>query len=141
MTGRRPDWSRSGASEADSEPDTRRQAGHIPVLLDAVLAAVAPRDDAVYVDATFGAGGYSMALLEAARCRVVGIDRDPGAVQRGHKLAESSGRTTDDHRGALQRDGSPTRLCSRRANRGHHLGSGGLLGATRYARARLFVSL
>jgi 16S rRNA (cytosine1402-N4)-methyltransferase len=88
MTGRRPDRSRSEASDADSELDTRRQAPHIPVLVDAVLAALAPRDGAVYVDATFGAGGYSMALLGAARCRVVGIDRDPDAVRRGRKLAE-----------------------------------------------------
>ena len=53
---------------------------HVPVLADAVLAALAPRDDALYVDGTFGAGGYSAALLAAARCRVVAIDRDPDAV-------------------------------------------------------------
>jgi 16S rRNA (cytosine1402-N4)-methyltransferase len=64
---------------------------HIPVLADAVLAALAPRDDAVYVDATFGAGGYSEALLGAARCRVFGIDRDPDAVARGRALAEKHG--------------------------------------------------
>jgi 16S rRNA (cytosine1402-N4)-methyltransferase len=56
-----------------------------------VLAALAPRDDAVYVDATFGAGGYSEALLGAARCRVFGIDRDPDAVARGQALAEKHG--------------------------------------------------
>ncbi len=61
--------------------------GHIPVLVEAVLAALAPRDDAVYVDATFGAGGYSEALLGAARCRVFGIDRDPETVARGEALA------------------------------------------------------
>jgi 16S rRNA (cytosine1402-N4)-methyltransferase len=88
MTGRRVDRSRHEASGADSELDTRRQAVHIPVLVDDVLAALSPRDDAVYVDATFGAGGYSMALLGAARCRVVGIDRDPDAVRRGQKLAQ-----------------------------------------------------
>jgi 16S rRNA (cytosine1402-N4)-methyltransferase len=60
---------------------------HIPVLLDAVLAALAPSDGAVYVDATFGAGGYSAALLGAARCRVLGIDRDPDAVRQGAALA------------------------------------------------------
>jgi len=87
-TGRRVDRPRPEASGEDSELDTRREAAHIPVLADAVIAALAPRDDAVYVDATFGAGGYSMALLGAARCRVVGIDRDPDAVRRGHKLAE-----------------------------------------------------
>jgi 16S rRNA (cytosine1402-N4)-methyltransferase len=72
-------------------PEAVRSAGHIPVLLDAVLAALAPRDDAVYVDATFGGGGYSEALLKAAHCRVLGIDRDPDAVRRGRDLAEHYG--------------------------------------------------
>jgi 16S rRNA (cytosine1402-N4)-methyltransferase len=66
-------------------------APHIPVLADAVLAALSPRDDAVYVDATFGAGGYSEAILGAARCRVFGIDRDPDAVKRGEALAAKHG--------------------------------------------------
>jgi 16S rRNA (cytosine1402-N4)-methyltransferase len=61
------------------------------VLLTEVLAALTPRDDAVYVDATFGAGGYSDALLGAARCRVFGIDRDPDAVANGQALAEKHG--------------------------------------------------
>jgi 16S rRNA (cytosine1402-N4)-methyltransferase len=91
MTRRHPDWSQAEASAADPEPDGRRRAAHIPVLVDGVLAALAPRDDAVYVDATFGVGGYSMALLGAARCRVVGIDRDPEAVRRGRELAERLG--------------------------------------------------
>ena len=70
-------------------------APHIPVLVDAVLAAVAPRDDATYIDATFGAGGYSAAILGAARCRVFGIDRDPDAVARGQALmAQHGGRLT-----------------------------------------------
>lgn len=64
---------------------------HIPVLVDAVLAALAPRDDATYIDATFGAGGYSDAILGAARCRVFGIDRDPDAVARGRALADKHG--------------------------------------------------
>jgi 16S rRNA (cytosine1402-N4)-methyltransferase len=64
---------------------------HIPVLVDAVLAALAPRDDATYIDATFGAGGYSEAILGAARCRVFGIDRDPDAVARGKALAAKHG--------------------------------------------------
>jgi len=68
---------------------------HIPVLLDAVLAALAPRDGAIYVDGTFGAGGYSAGLLAAARCRVFGIDRDPAAVRRGATLAaQHPGRLT-----------------------------------------------
>lgn len=64
---------------------------HIPVLLDEVVDVLAPRDGAVYVDATFGAGGYSRALLEAADCTVWGIDRDPEAADAGNKLAESYG--------------------------------------------------
>jgi 16S rRNA (cytosine1402-N4)-methyltransferase len=62
-------------------------APHIPVLLAEVLAGLAPRSGAVFVDGTFGAGGYSRALLDAADCRVFGIDRDPGAVARGRDLA------------------------------------------------------
>src|SRR5258707_10956900 len=65
--------------------------GHIPVLVGVVLAALAPRDDATYIDATFGAGGYSEAILGAARCRVFGIDRDPDAVARGQALADRHG--------------------------------------------------
>ncbi len=65
--------------------------GHIPVLLTEVIAAIAPRDGAVYVDGTFGAGGYSRALLEAADCTVWGIDRDPDAIARGHEMAQAYG--------------------------------------------------
>jgi 16S rRNA (cytosine1402-N4)-methyltransferase len=72
-------------------PAPRNISGHIPVLVEAVLAALAPCDDAVYVDATFGAGGYSEAILGAARCRVFGIDRDPDAVARGQALAAKHG--------------------------------------------------
>jgi 16S rRNA (cytosine1402-N4)-methyltransferase len=61
---------------------------HIPVLLDEVIAAVAPRNDAYYIDGTFGGGGYSRALLERAGCRVLGIDRDPDAISRGATLVE-----------------------------------------------------
>ncbi|HZL59072.1 MAG TPA: 16S rRNA (cytosine(1402)-N(4))-methyltransferase RsmH [Stellaceae bacterium] len=60
---------------------------HVPVLAAEAVAALNPRDGALYVDATFGAGGYSRALLERARCRVVAIDRDPAAVQAGAALA------------------------------------------------------
>src|SRR6266700_2079878 len=71
------------ASEGAANPSP----DHLPVMLDAVLAALMPVDGAVYVDGTFGAGGYSAALLAAAHCRVLGIDRDPDAVRRGAALA------------------------------------------------------
>jgi 16S rRNA (cytosine1402-N4)-methyltransferase len=61
--------------------------GHVPVLLAEVVAALRPTDGKTYVDGTFGRGGYSRALLEAASCRVVGIDRDPEAVASGAELA------------------------------------------------------
>ncbi len=63
-------------------------APHIPVLLKEVIAALAPRDEALFVDGTFGAGGYSRALLDAAGCRVFAVDRDPAAVARGKELAK-----------------------------------------------------
>jgi 16S rRNA (cytosine1402-N4)-methyltransferase len=67
---------------ADGKP-----AEHVPVMVDMVIDALALRDGALYVDGTFGAGGYSRALLDAANCRVVAIDRDPEAVARGRELA------------------------------------------------------
>lgn len=64
---------------------------HIPVLLAEVIAALAPRDGGAYVDGTFGAGGYTRAILSASACRVWAIDRDPTAVARGRSLEESQG--------------------------------------------------
>jgi 16S rRNA (cytosine1402-N4)-methyltransferase len=60
---------------------------HVPVMLTEVLDALAPRDGALYVDGTFGLGGYTRALLETAQCKVCGIDRDPQAIAAGAVLA------------------------------------------------------
>ena len=68
-------------------PSSRQTAPHTPVMLNEVVAALMPRDGAIYVDATFGAGGYSRALLEAAQCTVWGIDRDPAAKSSSDDLA------------------------------------------------------
>jgi 16S rRNA (cytosine1402-N4)-methyltransferase len=63
-------------------------ARHIPVMLSEVLAALEPKDGQVVIDGTFGAGGYSQALLEAADCKIIAIDRDPEAFRLSGKLAE-----------------------------------------------------
>lgn len=60
---------------------------HKSVLLNEVVEALAPKDNGIYVDGTFGRGGYSRAILNAAKTRVIGIDRDPEAVKAGEKLA------------------------------------------------------
>jgi len=64
---------------------------HIPVLAAEVLHFLAVRKDATYIDGTFGAGGYTRAILDAADCRVIGIDRDPNAIAGGAALMTSSG--------------------------------------------------
>lgn len=61
---------------------------HLPVLLDEVLAALMPLEGARIVDGTFGAGGYSRALLEAG-ASVIAIDRDPSVHRFAAPLAES----------------------------------------------------
>jgi 16S rRNA (cytosine1402-N4)-methyltransferase len=57
-------------------------APHVPVLLDEVMAALAPAPGDTIVDATFGAGGYARALLSAG-ARVIALDRDPDAIAAG----------------------------------------------------------
>ncbi len=62
-------------------------APHKPVMLGEMLTALSPRDGEVYVDATFGAGGYSRAILESAHCQVYAIDRDPHVSMLADALA------------------------------------------------------
>ena len=64
---------------------------HIPVLGREATQMLAPRDGGIYVDATFGAGGYAKALLDAADTRVIGIDRDRSAIAGGFGLVDRSG--------------------------------------------------
>jgi 16S rRNA (cytosine1402-N4)-methyltransferase len=68
---------------------------HIPVLGRQAVEMLKPRNGGIYIDATFGAGGYSAAILAAADTRVVGIDRDRTAVAGGFDLVDrSAGRLT-----------------------------------------------
>src|SRR5262245_18462908 len=65
---------------------------HAPVLVDEVVAHLAPRPDGVYVHCTVGLGGHAAALLEAGAGRLIGIDRDASA------LAHASARLADPAR-------------------------------------------
>ena len=66
-------------------------ARHIPVLVRPAVEYLGVRDGGIYIDATFGAGGYTSAILAAADCRVLGIDRDQRAVARGADLVDAAG--------------------------------------------------
>lgn len=56
--------------------------GHVPVLCEQVIHALAPTAGSVIIDATYGGGGYARAALAVADCIVLGIDRDPAAMER-----------------------------------------------------------
>jgi 16S rRNA (cytosine1402-N4)-methyltransferase len=70
-----------------SRPAAHDPLRHRPVMLAEVMAALAPRDNAIYVDGTFGGGGYTEAILERAQTHVYAIDRDPDAIRAGAALA------------------------------------------------------
>lgn len=64
---------------------------HFPVMLKEVLSAMNPQDGETYVDATFGNGGYTEALLKAADCKVIALDRDPNVKTRADELRAKYG--------------------------------------------------
>ena len=64
---------------------------HIPVLGPRATGFLNIHDGGVYIDATFGAGGYTRAILAAADCRVIAIDRDGNAIARGAGLVAAAG--------------------------------------------------
>ena len=69
---------------------TGAAAPHVPVLLDEVVAALAVQQGETHVDGTFGAGGYTRAMLSEG-ARVFAFDRDPDAIAAGRELAALSG--------------------------------------------------
>src|ERR1700682_620352 len=79
-----PDWARSrGMNPAISR--------HIPVLGRQAIELLKPREGGIYIDATFGAGGNSRAILDTPGARVIGIDRDRSAIMAGFDLVDRSG--------------------------------------------------
>ncbi len=69
----------------------RGQSPHIPVLLDEVVAALAVAPGETHVDGTYGAGGYTRAILDKGAARVFAFDRDPHAIEAGEAAATASG--------------------------------------------------
>ncbi len=68
---------------------------HAPVLLAEAMDALALKAGGVYVDATFGGGGYSREMLARADCNVIAFDRDPDAIPRGAEMtAQAKGKFT-----------------------------------------------
>lgn len=59
---------------------------HVPVMLEEVIAALSVTTGKTYIDGTFGAGGYSRALLDRTDCSVLAIDRDPDAIAAGQRM-------------------------------------------------------
>ena len=74
---------------------------HFPVMLPEVLNNLAPHDGEVYVDATFGNGGYTEAVLKAANCKVIAIDRDPTVLPRVQELKQIYGNRFDFKQGCF----------------------------------------
>ena len=65
-------------------------ARHVPVLVHRAIEWLNVRDSGLYVDATFGAGGFSRAILATPGAQVIGVDRDQGAIARGADLVEQA---------------------------------------------------
>jgi len=73
----------TGATSASSAP-------HVPVLIDEVIASLSIQSGETHVDGTFGAGGYTRALLGEGAGRVIAFDRDPQAIEEGRSLVPDS---------------------------------------------------
>src|SRR4029079_6014869 len=91
---------------SDGDSVAGGSARHVPVLGRPALEMLNVRDGGIYIDGTFGAGGYSRAILAAADAQVIAIDRDQSAVADGMDLVQSAnGRLTlvEDRFSALDR--------------------------------------
>ena len=78
--------------------DTPLEPDHVPVLIAEVVAALAIVPGETLVDGTFGAGGYTAAMLEAGAGRVIGFDRDPDAIAVGRTLVPNPNLTLVEER-------------------------------------------
>ncbi|CCB63562.1 MULTISPECIES: 16S rRNA (cytosine(1402)-N(4))-methyltransferase RsmH [unclassified Hyphomicrobium] len=83
---------RGGGAEGASLGPADKHPRHIPVLISEVLETLAPKAGETYIDGTFGAGGYTRAILEKADCSVLALDRDPNAIRGAAPLIAQFGR-------------------------------------------------
>ena len=81
----------SPAPSQNNSAHNDNAAPHVPVLLDEVMAALAIAPGETHVDGTFGAGGYSEAMLDCGAARIFAFDRDPLAIEGGARVAAASG--------------------------------------------------
>lgn len=63
---------------------------HVPVMLLEVLESLSPKSGEVYLDATFGGGGYTKAILDKENCNVIAMDKDPEAITRSELIKKSN---------------------------------------------------
>jgi 16S rRNA (cytosine1402-N4)-methyltransferase len=82
---------RGGEAEGASLGPAGKPPRHIPVLVSEVLQTLTPKDGEVYIDGTFGAGGYTRAILQAASCKVLALDRDPNAIRDAEPIQKEFG--------------------------------------------------
>ncbi|KJV80447.1 16S rRNA (cytosine(1402)-N(4))-methyltransferase [Rickettsia hoogstraalii str. RCCE3] len=68
---------------------------HIPVMLSEMLKALSPKGGESYLDCTFGAGGYSKAILESCDCYVTALDRDPNVIKKAEEIKQNYGERFD----------------------------------------------
>ncbi len=93
MNKRASDRDKRRRSTTSDERGSLVTAPHTPVMLNEALAALDVRDGETYIDATFGAGGYTRSILGKAACSVIALDRDPSAIGAAiAMLAEFQGR-------------------------------------------------
>lgn len=82
---------RGGEAEGASLGPAGKPPRHISVLRSEVLETLSPKDGEIHIDGTFGAGGYTRAILEAANCKVLALDRDPNAIRDAAPLQAEFG--------------------------------------------------
>ena len=114
-------------------------ARHTPVLGPAALDFLNLKDGGVYIDGTFGAGGYTRLMLDAADCRVIGIDRDQSAIAQGADLVASAKGRLELVQSRFSTLDDVARQCGHRVGRWRRARSRRLVDAARSGRARIFL--